>query len=134
MEANKRHQNFIGDNPNSKMVLLTDVAFPRILITYGGADASRGTEEVDAEQFVGVKGFKAKGKRLTTWTVDKIEELEPTRFPEKEKEEDENSDDDPQEENPTTGNEEENLDPDAGKSQQQVIDEITGQLNLFDNE
>ena len=134
MEANKRHQNFIGDNPNSKMVLLTDVAFPRILITYGGADASRGTEEVDAEQFVGVKGFKAKGKRLTTWTVDKIEELEPTRFPEKEKEEDENSEDDPQEENPTMGNEEENLDPDAGKSQQQVIDEITGQLNLFDNE
>ncbi|WP_346749171.1 DNA gyrase/topoisomerase IV subunit A [Prevotella jejuni] len=134
MEANKRHQNFIGDNPNSKMVLLTDVAFPRILITYGGADASRGSEEVDAEQFVGVKGFKAKGKRLTTWTVDKIEELEPTRFPEKEKEEDENSEDDQQEENPTTGNEEENLDPDAGKSQQQVIDEITGQLNLFDNE
>ena len=134
MEANKRHQNFIGDNPNSKMVLLTDVAFPRIQITYGGADASRGTEEVDAEQFVGVKGFKAKGKRLTTWTVDKIEELEPSRFPEKEKEEDENSEDDQQEENPTTGNEEENLDPDAGKSQQQVIDEITGQLNLFDNE
>jgi len=134
MEANKRHQNFIGDNPNSKMVLLTDVAFPRIQITYGGADASRGTEEVDAEQFVGVKGFKAKGKRLTTWTVDKIEELAPTRFPEKEKEEDENTEDDPQEENPTTGNEEENLDPDAGKSQQQVIDEITGQLNLFDNE
>ena len=134
MEANKRHQNFIGDNPNSKMVLLTDVAFPRIQITYGGADASRGTEEVDAEQFVGVKGFKAKGKRLTTWTVDKIEELEPTRFPEKEKEEDENSEDDQQEENPTMGNEEENLDPDAGKSQQQIIDEITGQLNLFDNE
>ena len=134
MEANKRHQNFIGDNPNSKMVLLTDVAFPRIQIAYGGADASRGTEEVDAEQFVGVKGFKAKGKRLTTWTVDKIEELEPSRFPEKEKEEDENSEDDQQEENPTMGNEEENLDPDAGKSQQQVIDEITGQLNLFDNE
>ena len=134
MEANKRHQNFIGDNPNSKMVLLTDVAFPRIQITYGGADASRGTEEVDAEQFVGVKGFKAKGKRLTTWTVDKIEGLAPTRFPEKEKDEDENSEDDLQEENPTMGNEEENLDPDAGKSQQQVIDEITGQLNLFDNE
>ena len=134
MEANKRHQNFIGDNPNSKMVLLTDVAFPRIQITYGGADASRGTEEVDAEQFVSVKGFNAKGKRLTTWTVDKIEELEPSRFPEKEKEEEENSEDDQQEENPTMGNEEENLDPDAGKSQQQVIDEITGQLNLFDNE
>ena len=29
-------------------------------ITYGGADAARGTEEIDAEQFVGVKGFKAR--------------------------------------------------------------------------
>ena len=28
----------------------------------------------------------------------------------------------------------ENLDPDAGKSQQQVIDEMTGQLNLFTND
>ena len=60
MEASKRHQNFIGDNPDSQMVLLTDVAFPRIQITYGGADAARGTEEIDAEQFVGVKGFKAR--------------------------------------------------------------------------
>ena len=81
-----------------------------------------------------MKGFKAKGKRLTTWTVDKIEELEPTRFPEEEKADDENNEDDVQEENSTAVTNEENLDPDAGKSQQQVIDEITGQLNLFDNE
>ena len=27
----------------------------------------------------------------------------------------------------------ENLDPDAGKSKQEIIDEIAGQLNLFDN-
>ena len=134
MEASKRHQNFIGDNPESRMVLLTDVAFPRIQLTYGGADASRGTEEIDAEQFVGVKGFKAKGKRLTTWTVDKIEELEPIRFPEEEKGDDESNEDDIQDENSAAVEKEENLDPDAGKSQQQVIDEITGQLNLFDNE
>jgi hypothetical protein len=30
--------------------------------------------------------------------------------------------------------EEENLDPDAGKSQQQVIDELSGQLRIFDDE
>jgi len=81
-----------------------------------------------------VKGFKAKGKRLTTWTVDKIEELEPTRFPEEEKADNKNNEDDAQEESSTAAEKEENLDPDAGKSQQQVIDEITGQLNLFDNE
>nr|WP_314696150.1 DNA gyrase/topoisomerase IV subunit A [uncultured Prevotella sp.] len=134
MEASKRHQNFIGDNPESKMVVLTDVVFPRIQISYGGVDAARGTEEVDAEQFVGVKGFKAKGKRLTTWVIDKIEELEPTRFQEEEKGEDGSNEDDVQKEKSTDVAKEENLDPDAGKSQQQVIDEITGQLSLFDNE
>ena len=134
MEASKRHQNFIGDNPESKMVVLTDVVFPRIQISYGGVDAARGAEEVDAEQFVGVKGFKAKGKRLTTWVVDKIEELEPTRFQEGEKGEDGSNEDDVQKEKSTDAAKEENLDPDAGKSQQQVIDEITGQLSLFDNE
>ena len=134
MEASKRHQNFIGDNPESKMVVLTDVVFPRIQISYGGVDAARGTEEVDAEQFVGVKGFKAKGKRLTTWVVDKIEELEPTRFQEEEKAEDGSNEDDVQKEKSIDAAKEENLDPDAGKSQQQVIDEITGQLSLFDNE
>ena len=39
-----------------------------------------------------------------------------------------------EEEGETLVEEEENLDPDAGKTQQQVIDEITGQLNLFTDE
>jgi topoisomerase-4 subunit A len=34
-----------------------------------------------------VKSFKAKGKRLTTYTVGQITELEPTRMPEPEPEE-----------------------------------------------
>jgi topoisomerase-4 subunit A len=91
------------------------------LVTYGGNDAFRGSEEVDVEQFIAVKGFKAKGKRLTTWQIESIMELEPTRFPEVS----ENSEDSEDAE------EEEDLDPDAGKSQQQVFDELTGQLSLF---
>ena len=126
MEASKRHQNYLGDNPNSQQVLLTDTVFPRLLVTFGGADENRPPMEIDVEQFIGVKGFKAKGKRITTWQIAKIEELEPTRFPEEQEDggEDENADDN------------EDLDPDAGKSQQQVIDEITGQLklNLFEED
>ena len=38
--------------------------------------------------FVGVKSYKAKGKRLTTYAVECIEELEPTRMPEPEDTED----------------------------------------------
>lgn len=61
MEATKRHQNFIGENPSSKLVLLTDQTYPRIEVTYGGADAGRGKEEIDAEDFVGVKRIQGKG-------------------------------------------------------------------------
>ena len=126
MEAAKRKQSYLGDNPDSRPVLLTDQAYPLIRVTFGGADAARPAQEIDAEQFVAVKGFKAKGKRITTWQVSAIEELEPVRRPEPE----------PEEEEPDTAagapaEPEENLDPDAGKSQQQVIDEMTGQLSLF---
>ena len=128
MDATKRHQNFLGENPDSRLILLTDKTYPRILVTYGGVDALRPQEEIDAESFVGQKSFKAKGKRLTNWTVERIEELEPLRHPNPE-EQTEEPEDSAEEEL-----EQENLDPDKGKSQQQVIDEITGQLSLFSDE
>ena len=77
-----RPANFLGENPASRFVLLTDQAYPRLLVTYGGADAFREPMEVDVEQYIGVKSYKAKGKRLTTCEVERIEELEPLRFPE----------------------------------------------------
>lgn len=128
MDATKRHQNFLGENPDSRLILLTDVAYPRILVTYGGADALRPQEEIDAESFVGQKSFKAKGKRLTNWAIERIEELEPLRHPDPEEQAEEPEDSAEEE------REQENLDPDKGKSQQQVIDEITGQLSLFSDE
>ena len=123
MDATKKKQNWLSENPASQLILLTDTPYPRLLVTYGGADSFRGSEEIDAEQFIAVKGFKAKGKRLTTWQLESVEELEPTRFPEEPAE--------PEEAEPE---EEENLDPDRGKSEQQVRDELTGQLRLFDDE
>ncbi len=91
MEASKRKQNYIGENTNSQQILLTDQVYPRIQVTYGGADEYRGTEEFDVEQFIAVKGYKAKGKRLTTYQTESIVELEPTRFPEPESEDSEYS-------------------------------------------
>lgn len=125
MEAIKNHRTFLGDNPKTRLLLLTDQAYPRVLVTFGGNDAFREPMEIDAEQFVGVKGFKAKGKRISTFNIAKVEELEPLRFPEPKND----SDGSDEEEKPK---EEENLDPDAGKSEQQVKDEIIGQLHLFE--
>ena len=76
-----RPLNLMGDNPDSRLLLLTDTPYPRLRLTYGGADAVREPIEVDAEQYIGVKSFKAKGKRLTTCQVAAIDELEPLRFP-----------------------------------------------------
>ena len=130
MEATKRKQNYLGENQQSRLALLTDVVYPRIMVTFGGGDAAREPMEIDAEQFVGVKGFKAKGKRITMWQVESIEELEPVRQPEQA--DDEGAEDDADiQDAPGTPEDE---DPDAGKSEQQVIDEITGQLRLFENE
>ena len=125
MEATKRKQNYMGENEASQLILLTDQVYPRIQINYGGDDAFRGSEEIDVESFISVKGYKAKGKRLTTYQVESIVELEPTRFPVVEEKDTEEA-----------GEEEiaEDLDPDAGKSEQQVKDELTGQLRLFDDD
>lgn len=82
-----RPANFLGENPASRFVLLTDQVYPRLKVTYGGTDAFRDPLELDAEQFIGVKSFKAKGKRITTCAIERIEELEPLRFPEKTEEE-----------------------------------------------
>ena len=125
MEPTKKHQSYLGDNPHSKEVWLTDQAYPLFRVNFGGDDAYRPAMEVDAEQFIGVKGYKAKGKRIATWQVESIEQLEPVRYPEPADTEPEDEDD---------GSPADNLDPDAGKSEQQVIDEITGQLRLFDDE
>ena len=129
MEGSKRKQNYIGENKDSRLVCLTDEPYPRFRITFGGNDAFRDPMEVDAEEFIAVKGFKAKGKRLTTWTVDSIEQLEPLK-----RADDEADDDETDGGGQPGAPENENLDPDAGKSQQQVIDEITGQLSLFGEE
>ena len=127
MEATKKHQNYLGENPKNIPVLLTDTVYPRIKVTFGGNDAFRDPMEIDAEQFIAVKGFKAKGKRIATWQIAAIEELEPLRFPETQENPDEGEEDPDNEEV-------ENLDPDAGKSEQQVIDEMTGQLSLVPDE
>ncbi len=69
--------NFIGENPKSKLVALSDEDHPLFSVTYGGDDKWRPAEQIDAFEFIGEKGIKAKGKQLAKWQVGKIKELEP---------------------------------------------------------
>lgn len=134
-EMTKKKQSFIGENPKSELMLLTDAKAPRLLLTFGGNDEFRGTLEVDVNEFALVKGYKAKGKRLTTFELAKLDEIETDEPVEEEKSQDDMTEADGESDNTAVADgQEENLDPDAGKSKQQVIDEITGQLNLFDDD
>ena len=128
MEATTRHQNFLGENEANKLLLLTDTPYPHLLVTLGGNDAEREPLDIEAEEFIGVKSSKARGKRITTFAVDNVKELEPTRQPDPEPE---TADDKPTDGSVATS-EPENLDPDAGKSQEEVADEINGQMRLFE--
>lgn len=120
LEAGNRKQNYLGENKNNRLILLTDEYYPRFEVVFGGNDSFRDPLVIDAEEFIAVKGFKAKGKRITTFAVKTINELEPTRFPEP-----------PQTDEPETPDEPENLDPDSGKTEDDIRDEITGQMKLF---
>ena len=118
-EASARKLNFLGENKQNQLILITDVVYPRIQVTFGGSDAFREALEIDVEDFIGVKSYKAKGKRITTFAVEQISELEPIRFPE----ETETVEEEPEESQIE--------DPDQGKSESDIIDEITGQMKLF---
>ena len=136
LEALVRVQNFMGEMPAENVLLLTDTVYPRILVTLGGTDAFREPIEVDAEQYIGIKSFKAIGKRITTLHIGKVEELEPTRFPEEVSPDPsdggEETPDDPDTSDGAEGSEgsEPSSDPFEGKSQQDVADEMNGQLRL----
>ena len=118
-ETSAKKLNYLGENKNNRLIQLTDVVYPRIQVTFGGADKFREPLEIDVEEFIGVKSYKAKGKRMTTFEVESIVELEPLRFPIEEKE--------PEEVLEEIVNE----DPDQDKSESDIIDEITGQMKLF---
>ncbi|OCW92674.1 DNA topoisomerase IV [Macellibacteroides sp. HH-ZS] len=118
LESSSRKQNFLGENTESRLLLLTDEAYPRIEVIFGGHDSFRETLVLDAEEFISVKGFKAKGKRISTYEVETVNELEPVRFAQESKNISE-----------TVEEDEENLED---KSNTDILDEITGQMKLFD--
>ena len=133
VEASKRKQNFLGENANSQLLILTDTVYPLIKVVFGGNDAYREPIEIDAEQFIAVKGFKAKGKRISTWTIGSIEELEPQRFPEPEETE-EAEETEETEEAEITGEGDEPETSDSPEAPSDIYKEEDGQLSLFPDE
>lgn len=73
---------YLPEDSDCELVELLDTDYPRIKIEFGGKHKDRPEEEIELEEFIAVKGYRAKGKRLSNYTIKKITELEPTRVKE----------------------------------------------------
>ncbi|MDR1653852.1 MAG: DNA gyrase/topoisomerase IV subunit A [Prevotellaceae bacterium] len=89
LESTQKPQNIMGDNPHSSVMLLTDTDLPLIAVEFGGADAFRKPVEIDAAQFIATKSFKARGKRISTYNILEIKELETVKSAEESESENE---------------------------------------------
>jgi topoisomerase-4 subunit A len=123
--AINRPQNFIGDNPENKLISITWVHYPRLEIEFGGKNSDRDNEIIEVAEFIGIKSYKAKGKRLSNFEVKNIKEIEPVVKDEDEKQ----ADEDIQPENQA---DDIPFEIDRGKPDDSDDDE--GQMSLFDND
>ncbi|MDE6438335.1 MAG: DNA gyrase/topoisomerase IV subunit A, partial [Muribaculaceae bacterium] len=124
-EPSARKQRYLGENQDSRLILLTDTPGARFEVTFGGSDSFREAMTVDAAEFIGTKSFKAKGKRLTTFELGEVREIEPNAVA-------------AEAEAAAAGNAEA-VEPEEDaveieeKSDEDVRDEINGQTHLFDS-
>ena len=123
MEASARKQSFLGENPKNRLMLLTDEAYPRVEVVFGGHDSFREALVIDADEFTVVRGFKAKGRRVSSYEIASFNELEPNRLPETTSPESESE----------ASSQVEETDEEEPQSHTDILDEITGQMNLFKN-
>ena len=119
-EDKLRRKDSILTNPDDTLLLLSDEPYARVEVLYEEGPA----EEIEAEDFIAVKGVRAKGKRISTATVTEVRELEPLRRPE-----DEEGDDEPDDEETSDGEEAPDVD-DRAEEEAQVIEEVTRQQRL----
>ena len=90
IEDSNKPQNFLGDNPANRIIILQDQANATFKIVF--SDENREPLDIQMEDFIAVKGFKAKGKRLTTYEVSEILDITPEPEPEPEPEQEEPED------------------------------------------
>ena len=119
--TNKKFR-FIGENEKSTLIALTDELGARFEVKFGGGDEFRGSIVIDAIEFIGVKSFKAKGKRVSNYNIESITEIEPREIEIEEPQESQIAEGDA----PVEGEE---LEPD--RSDDEVRDEINGQQRIF---
>ena len=89
LDAKPAKQNMLGEPKRFSMNLLTDTQYPRFRFTFGKLDEFREPLEIDADEFIPIRSVATKGKKVSNYYIEKIEEIEPSKVPEQEKSENE---------------------------------------------
>ncbi|MDR0982302.1 MAG: DNA gyrase/topoisomerase IV subunit A [Culturomica sp.] len=76
-EDSSKKQSFIGETVGSSLTILSGEKYPIFKVEFGGKYSTRPEEIIDVNEFIGEKSFKARGKRLTTFEVKRLKEMEP---------------------------------------------------------
>ncbi len=127
-EPSAKRQRFIGENEKSRLLYLTDEPGARYRIVFGEEEGAREPLDVTAKDFIAVKSFKAKGKRLTNFDFLRIDALDPIEVEDAEwTESDEASENAENESADETASE--NMTEE--KSDDEIRDELTGQGRIF---
>ena len=76
-ERSEKLQTFLDEEGQAELTAMTRCAGSKLRIAYRGAQAARPADEIETDEFVGVKSHRAKGKRLTTFDVKAVTFIEP---------------------------------------------------------
>jgi topoisomerase-4 subunit A len=82
IEESDKKQDFLGEHPSSFIYIITNDWLPKIEVVFDEKlnGKHHDNETVLLADFIAVKGFKAKGKRLSTYAVKEIILLDPLPF------------------------------------------------------
>lgn len=76
-ETSINPEKFIDENDKSYLLELSQDTFPQLEVVFGGKHAKREPERIDVDEFIGIKSYRAKGKRITTFETKSIKFIEP---------------------------------------------------------
>ena len=86
-ELTDKKVSFLNDHPETRMIHLSLDHLPRLELVFEEKNGKRReNEEVNVAEFIAVKSYSAKGKRLSSHAIEEIRMLEPFPYEEPESE------------------------------------------------
>lgn len=75
VELIEKRVDFIGEHPEARLIYVSSDKYPRVKLSFGGRKKGQ-DETLELEPFIAPKGFKARGKRISTAQVERIIPIE----------------------------------------------------------